>query len=128
MDKQITLSIPESMYDQIAQLAQVRRRPIADIVTETILQSLPNIYVHPDRAAMQRESAAFHALITELQASYAGQFVAIHQGKVIDHDIDPVALVKRINRDYSDQVVLIKQVTRQPAETLRFRSPRLTRH
>lgn len=128
MDRQITLSIPESLYDRIAQLAQAGRRPIADVMTETILQSLPNIYVHPDRAAMQREWAAFQALLTELSISYEGQFVAVHQGKVVDHDIDPVALVKRINQNYSEEVVLIKQVTREPADTLRFRSPRLTRH
>ena len=63
-----------------------------------------------------REEMAFQRLHPELVQRYLGEFVAVLEGKVIDHDIDQVALYKRIRQRYPKQFVLISPVTKNPVE------------
>jgi predicted DNA-binding antitoxin AbrB/MazE fold protein len=83
------------------------------------------LYVNPDREAMLQEQGAYQAMLPELLAQYKNQYVAIHQGKVVDHDTDKIALVVRLDDNYPDAVVLIQQVSEEPEKVLRMRSPRL---
>jgi hypothetical protein len=60
--------------------------------------------------------------------SYLGDYVAIFQGEVIDHDEDVVALTQRIGEKLPNEVVLIRQVEKSAERILNMRSPRfLTR-
>lgn len=77
------------------------------------------------RQKLHRESQAFLAMHSELMEKYAGQAVAIHQGQVIDHDLDVRGLYLRMRSRYGDTPVLIRQVTERGENTLTFRSPRL---
>jgi hypothetical protein len=47
----------------------------------------------------ERERLAYRRLLPQLllQAEYIGQFVAIHEGEVIDHDANDIELVKRVH-------------------------------
>jgi nitrogen regulatory protein PII-like uncharacterized protein len=63
-----------------------------------------------------------HARIVE---EYEGQYVAVFQDHLIDHDHDLLALARRIERDYSEDAVLITKVVDQVDRVLHFRSPRL---
>jgi hypothetical protein len=81
--------------------------------------------VDPRRPAMLREVEAYHRLHPELLVKYRGKFVAIHQGQLLDHDPDPVALLKRTSAGWPNQVVLIRKVESTPETTLVMRSPRL---
>jgi hypothetical protein len=74
---------------------------------------------------MEQEMIAFRAMREALLANYEGQYVAVYQGQVVDHDPDELALVARIDEKYPDAVVLIKRVTPEPDRVLHFRSPRL---
>ena len=73
---------------------------------------------------MLHVEAAFEAMLTALLAQYAGEFVAIHQQQVVDHDPDELTLFDRICRDYPDEVVLIRPVLATSEPPLNFRSPR----
>lgn len=75
------------------------------------------------RRRMQREMDAFFHLHARLLADFAGDYVAIHQGKLIDHDSDQLALYQRIEQRYRDTPVLIKRVLPNPEEEYTFRSP-----
>lgn len=127
MTRQVTLTLPDEVYNQIEQMAAADRRAIDAVLVETIVQATPALYVDPRRAAMLREKAAFLAQHSELLEQYEGEYVAILHGHVVDHDPDVLALVRRINRDYRDEVVLIKQVTDRPDRVLEFRSPSFVR-
>ena len=81
-------------------------------------------HVSPERRQMLQEEAAFEAMLTALLAQYAGEFVAIHQQQVVDHDPDELTLFDRICRDYPDEVVLIRPVLATLEPPLNFRSPR----
>ncbi|VAW43363.1 hypothetical protein MNBD_CHLOROFLEXI01-3744 [hydrothermal vent metagenome] len=84
-----------------------------------------SLYVSPDREAMLQEQDAFQAMLPELLAKYKDQYIALHQGEVVDHDVDRVILAARLDKTHPDAVVLVKQVTAQPESVLRMRSPRL---
>ncbi len=47
---------------------------------------------------------------------HLGQYVAIADGKLVDHDADPVTLLQRVRSGYPTQVVL-----RQKVEPARLR-------
>lgn len=127
MPREITLTLPEAVYDQVEQIAEADHRSIDAILVDTIVQATPTLYIDPNRPAMLREKAAYLAKHSELMEQYGGQYVAMFHGQVVDHDQDILALVRRINRDYSENVVLIKQVIDQPDRVLDFRSPRIIR-
>jgi hypothetical protein len=46
----------------------------------------------------------------KLVKCYLGQWVAIFQGKLVDHDTDEEALMERLQRDYADNLILVRQV------------------
>jgi hypothetical protein len=50
---------------------------------------------------------------SELVRQFLGQYVAIYQGQVIDHDVDPVALHQRISTRYGGKVVLSRKVQKE---------------
>ena len=60
-------------------------------------------------------------------ALYAGEYVAIHQKQLIDHDRDELALLRRLDAQYPNDIVLMKQVRPLPEPELRFRSFRKVR-
>jgi len=78
----------------------------------------------PRRPVMLREIEAYHRLHPELRQKYKDQYVAIFQGKLVDHDSDPEALLERVLVRFPDQVVLQRKVEESPEVVLHFRSPR----
>ncbi|MGB0388282.1 MAG: DUF5678 domain-containing protein [Ardenticatenaceae bacterium] len=128
MGTQVTLTVPDTIYQQAKEMAQTNNSKIEDILTEQLLLTLPPIHVSQDRPAMLREQAAFDAMQPDLLTKYLNQYVAVYQGQVVDHDKDESVLVERIDQQYPDQVVLLRQVLPHPPKPLYFRSPRLMRN
>ena len=124
MGMQVIITLPDNIYRQAELLAQTTNRPVAEVLAETIRQAFPPVHVDADRAAMQQEVANFEASHAELWQQYPRQYVAVHQGQVIDNDADELALVERIEASCANDVVLIRQVLPQLPEPLRYRSPR----
>lgn len=52
------------------------------------------------------------------------RFVAMHGGRVVDHDGDKFVLARRVSRSFPGQVVLISQVRRE-ARVVDMPSPEL---
>src|SRR5262245_41504960 len=127
MTVDITLKVPDRLYRRIEQVANATRRTISDVVLEAVERSFPVFYVDESRTQLEREVAAFEAMHAELWTHYPQQYVALYEGRVIDHDDDEVALLDRIDARYPGQVVLVRQVLIQPQGELNFRSPRFVR-
>ncbi|MCB0142196.1 MAG: type II toxin-antitoxin system RelB/DinJ family antitoxin [Caldilineaceae bacterium] len=81
--------------------------------------------VHEKRAIMEQNVAAYKAMYDTLIERYLGQFVAICNGKLVDHDSDPVDLLTRVRTDYPNQVVLRQKVELAPERELRIRHPQI---
>lgn len=126
-EKTITLTLPVSVLEQVAQVAAETDSEIAQVLRSVVAHSFQTVYVHPQRAAMQVEEAVFRLLQQTLPVSLRNQFVAIHGGQVVDHDSDEDALLDRVQRDYPHKVVLVRHVAENQDKVLRIRSPRQAR-
>jgi len=124
MSTQVTLIIPDTIYQQAEYVAQTTNRPVTEVLAETIAKAFPSLHVNPNRPAMEQEVAAFEAMHPSLWSQYSYQYVAIHRESVIDHDVDEATLVERTEKQYPETTVLIRQVLPQLPQTLVFRSPR----
>lgn len=113
-----TFKIPRNLYDRTQQIAQNEQRDIVDILTEALAKGLPILDIFPHELS-DRELAkkTFRHLHPQFLANYPDQYVAIHQDKVVDHDPDRVALLERINSNYPDTFILVRQVRPEPEVT-----------
>jgi hypothetical protein len=124
MGIQVTLDVPENIYHEVEQIAQETQRAVDDVLEEIVIRSFPPLYVSPDRPQMLREVAAFEAMHPVLWEKYPNEYVAVYQGKVVDHDVDQTELITRIDESHPDEVVLIRQVLTQIQKEIVFRNPR----
>jgi len=58
--------------------------------------------------AFERERAAFEKLKPQLLETHAGQYIAIHDGQVVDSDASDTELAKRVLPRYPNQAVYIQ--------------------
>ena len=79
------------------------------------------------REKIKIEREAFEQQKPALLAQYLGEYVAVHEGQVIDHDPDLRTLHLRVFTHLGHTPVLLKQVTAEPERELMFRSPRFER-
>lgn len=126
----VTVSIPEALLGRAKKLARVQRRPVDVVIAELLDGALPPdeqpaAAVADDDAAIRREMEAYISLHPALKADYMGQHVAILDGRLVDHDSNPVSLYERIAARYPDRFVWMTAVEEEPITTLVFRSPRI---
>lgn len=115
------LAVNEMTAAQLEQVAREKNTTPQRLAEQAIREFLRS----EARRRMQREMDAFFQLHARLLVDHAGEFVAIYQGKLIDHDFDQLALYQRVEQRYRDTPVLIKQVLPNPEEEYTFRSPTL---
>lgn len=120
----VRMTLPKRLFHRATALAQEQNRQIDALVAEVLEKAIPAVYVSPDRPRMEQEQAAYEQLRPFLVERHEGQYVAIHGGKLVDADIDQLALARRILANYPGQVVHIRLVRREPEPDLKFRSPR----
>ena len=125
MDTQVTLTLPDYIYRQVEAAARRSQRPVADVLVDVVAEAFPPVYVHPQRAQMLEEQQAYERQREAILAQYEGEYVAVHGGKVVDHDVAEMELVKRIQKNYHPtDVVHIRLASRKPDTELLMRSPR----
>ena len=59
---------------------------------------------------LDRQKNLYESIKPELVDRYLGEFVALEDGRVLDHDPNERNLIERVYRDYGDRDLLIKQV------------------
>jgi hypothetical protein len=85
---------------------------------------LPIIEDQLDRPERKQEIEAFFDLHPVLWREFPGEYVAIYGGRLVDHDMDRVALLSRIDQNYPDVFVLIRPVREDPEIVYEHRSIR----
>ncbi len=116
----VYIALDEQIARELQQLASARA-----IETSTLAQQAIREFLRTEaRRAMQREAEAFRQLHAELLEKIPDHYAAIYQGKLVDHDPDQLALFLRIEKQYADLLVLIRQVRPTVEETINVRSPR----
>lgn len=125
----ITVSLPDYAYRRIKRWAESRQQNVSDAIVDFLAENLPeeSWYIPPAAPdqAVEREKMAYLRLHPQLKTQYAGQYVAIYNGQLVDHDVDYGALFERIDDRYPDTFVWLTRVEDEPIGTIEFRSPRL---
>lgn len=109
----------------VARLLPVtKKRPSPSRSTSPAVVNAPQFRVSQAGDSMEQEVAAYESQHGALLTQYPGQYIALYQGKVIDHDPDQLNLLARIDQQYPAISVLIRKVERTLPKPRRVRSPR----
>jgi hypothetical protein len=110
----------ETIHDleQVARARAVEPKALAEQAIRAYLRA-------EAQRAMQQEAEAFRRLHTDLLATIPGQYAAIHGEQLVDHDLDQLALLGRIEARFPGLPVLIRQVRTEVEQTIMVRSPRI---
>lgn len=117
------IKLEPDLAEQIRFLASKNQTSSEELVDKALRAYLAQF----QREKIRAEREAFDQQREKLLAQYAGQYVAVHNGQVIDHDQDLRTLHLRIFNHLGHVPVLLKQVTHEPDRELIFRSPRFER-
>jgi hypothetical protein len=119
----VEIPLSDDLYVRAQKVARQRDVPVAQLLAEHLEATLPEPLAvgnkDKDTAVMQ-EWAAYHALHPQLQQEYLGEYVAIYQGKLVDHDPHQLQLVKRLDLNYPTQFVFVRQITPDPEPEYRW--------
>lgn len=105
------------LYRRVEVAAQTHAATVDDILAEAVRRHLWQL----DRRKISEESQLFHQQHTELKARYLGQYIAMHEGEVVDHDADFQALRQRVRQRFGPTPVMMMLVeeTAEPVLTRR---------
>lgn len=115
------IEVSAELFRPLQQLAAERGESVGAIVEQLIVDYLREQRHHYLLGEMER----FRAHHSELHQQYAGSFVALRDGQVLDHDADGGTLYARLRRQYGDLPILIVEVTDQPEQVFTRLSKRL---
>lgn len=118
-----TITLQPRLVEQLEQIAVHRSVEVEELIETAVRAYLRQV----ERENIKAEAEAFRSMHTTLVEKYLGQYVAIHDGKVVDHDEDFQTLHSRIRQRFGRQPVLLRQVKSKPERVLTFRSPQLER-
>lgn len=90
---------------------------------------LAEAVVEPDEwsAKIQKEADFWHSQPVEARRPYLGQYVAVHDYQVVDHDADRRALYLRVRVKYPNTPVLLTEAEARSPREFMLLSPRLER-
>ncbi|MDM8521273.1 hypothetical protein QUF64_14605 [Anaerolineales bacterium HSG6] len=128
MTKQVTetatLPLNVITFNQLQKVAGEKGHTVEALVEEVIQQYLQR----EAEQKMASEMETFRRLHPKLWVKYPRDYVAIYQGKLVDHDSDRLKLWLRLEQNYPHKVVLLRQVMPNVERVYQVRSPRLIRH
>jgi prevent-host-death family protein len=112
-----SLAIEASQVSQEPIFVEQEGRPVAVIISiEDYRQRFAaesDTWQQEQLQRLEPNRTAFQQFLPELLKTHKNQFVAIHQGKLVDADSERVALVQR-TRTKGYRPVYIQKVTREP--------------
>jgi len=112
-----------NLVDSLREAAQQQGASVQEVLTEIVQKYLREVR----RENLRVEFEHYTSMHAELKVSYFGQHVTIYEGRLVDHDSDASALVRRIRQRFGRAPVLITQVEDEPVPEYVIRSPRLVR-
>lgn len=95
---------------------------------EKILEMAVQTYLDElEKEAIHAETQAFWAMYDDLLKRYSGEYIALYQGQVVDHDKNVSRLEERVRERFGSLPVLIASVSPQPRRELRWLGGRIDR-
>jgi len=111
----ITVPLRSNLADQLQNEATRRHTSVEVLANDWLEEQL----WEAKREKINEEAERFRAQHSELLVQYAGEFVAMRDGVVIDHDPDLAALHDRVRAKYGDEPILMAPVTPEPEQVIK---------
>jgi Arc/MetJ family transcription regulator len=114
------LVIEPQLYSRVEQAADGHKIGIDRILTDAIRRYLWELH----RRKISEESQVYQQRHAELKAQYLGQYIAMHDGQVVDHDSDSVALRQRVRQQFRHtpmMITLVEEGAERPVTRHGFR-------
>jgi len=90
-------------------------------MSEVVTLPAPVIDLNPPpRTKWEREYQAFLGLLPELLKTHPGQYVAIHEERVVDCGDDPIAVILRVHARHGYVPIHVDLVAEQPPPPIRI--------
>jgi predicted transcriptional regulator len=118
-----TITLSPQLTSELKQAAAAQSAKPEELLEDAVRAYLRQL----ERDKIKTEAEAFRQMHAELAKQYLGQYVAIHNGQLVDHDVDFQKLHQRVPQTYGRQAILLRRVTTDPERVLVMRSPRLNR-
>lgn len=138
----LEITLNQATYTSLREAALRRRQPLELLVEDALAA-----FLHPParldqttngdwasdlasaerRAKIHAEAEAWRALPEPARQGYGQDYVAIHEGQVVDHDADRLALYRRVRERLGDVAVLITPASAPSPREFHVHSPRLER-
>jgi hypothetical protein len=119
---EIVLAEP-TLVRQVEQWGQKTDRPVEKILELAVRTYLDEL----EKEAIRSETRAFWTMHDDLLKVYPEEYIALVQGKVVDHDKDVSRLEERIRKQFGLLPVLIAAVKPEPRRDLRWLGGRIDR-
>ncbi len=113
-----------------ANLLETLKRTTAEqgVTVEQAIDEMARKYIaDARRKTIDQEFEHYQRMHAALKIKYLGENVAIHEGQLVDHDPDAMALMGRVRKKFGTLPILITQVRDKPVQEFVIRSPRLVR-
>jgi hypothetical protein len=78
----------------------------------------------PHEDKWRREQRAFRQLLPELLRTHLGEFVAIHEGRVVESGVEKIDVARRAYERFGYIPIFISRVVTDPPAPVRIPSPR----
>ncbi len=101
-----TIAVETELYNRIEKAASEHKANINEILNQAVRRYLWEL----DRRKISEESKIYRQHHAELKDQYLGQYIAMHEGQVVDHDADFPTLRQRIRQLFGHTPVMITLV------------------
>jgi len=92
---------------------------------EAVSKAITHYYYEIARRKINAEAEIYKRKHPRLRVKYHGLYIAMHNGRVVDHALDMSALYKRVRARFGRTPILMRQVTDEPEPVIVVRSPRI---
>jgi hypothetical protein len=111
------------LVEQLEQVARWKGIEVEQAAHDALVRYIGRL----GREKIERESEAFEAMRAEWLKRYAGQYVAVHEGHVVEHAPNLRALRRKVYARFGHTPILHKRIMNEPEREIVIRSPRLER-
>ena len=110
-----TIILPLQLLNPLQEIVRERGQSVEAVVEEVV-----RAYLREQRhAQLMTEMDRFRAQHADLIAQYPTEYIGLHNGRVLDHDLDGGALYRRLRHRYEDLPILIVRVTETPDQEIK---------
>ncbi|MBI4674605.1 MAG: hypothetical protein HY741_23420 [Chloroflexi bacterium] len=114
-----TIVVEPKVYEDLQREAKSQARDVNELVNEAMEH-----YLEERRhERIQDEIRAYISLHPTLKEKYLGEWVAIYEQQLVDHDPETINLYRRVRAKYGNAPVLIRQVEPEPDPIIWVRTP-----